>query len=217
MVFSSLTFLYLFLPLTLAAYYLAPARARNGVALAASLVFFAWGAPRFVLVLVAGCLLDYVIGQRLVPEATGATAGRRRWLTIGLVGNLALLLYFKYANFGVDSINAMMGSVGLDPFILTHVLLPIGISFYIFESISYIIDVYRGDTPATRNLIDFAAFVAIFPHLIAGPVLRFRDLADQFNNRTHTLDKFSEGCTRFMQGFIKKVFIADTLAVVADY
>ena len=96
-------------------------------------------------------------------------------------------------------------------------LLPIGISFYIFESISYIIDVYRGDTPATRNLIDFAAFVAIFPHLIAGPVLRFRDLADQFNNRTHTLDKFSEGCTRFMQGFIKKVFIADTLAVVADH
>jgi alginate O-acetyltransferase complex protein AlgI len=110
-----------------------------------------------------------------------------------------------------------MTSVGLEPFILTHVLLPIGISFYIFESISYIIDVYRGDTPATRNLIDFAAFVAIFPHLIAGPVLRFRDLADQFNNRTHTLDKFSEGCTRFMQGFIKKVFIADTLAVVADH
>jgi Predicted membrane protein involved in D-alanine export len=97
------------------------------------------------------------------------------------------------------------------------VLLPIGISFYIFESISYIIDVYRGDTPATRNLIDFAAFVAIFPHLIAGPVLRFKDLVDQFNNRTHTLDKFSEGCTRFMQGFIKKVFIADTLAVVADH
>jgi alginate O-acetyltransferase complex protein AlgI len=141
----------------------------------------------------------------------------QRWLLLGVAVDLCILGYFKYANFGVDSINAIMTSVGLEPFILTHVLLPIGISFYIFESISYIIDVYRGDTPATRNLIDFAAFVAIFPHLIAGPVLRFRDLADQFNNRTHTLDKFSEGCTRFMQGFIKKVFIADTLAVVADH
>ncbi len=111
----------------------------------------------------------------------------------------------------------MMTSVGLEPFILTHVLLPIGISFYIFESISYIIDVYRGDTrrPATSSTSQRSW--RSFPHLIAGPVLRFRDLADQFNNRTHTLDKFSEGCTRFMQGFIKKVFIADTLAVVADH
>ena len=134
-----------------------------------------------------------------------------------MVVDLCVLGYFKYANFGVDSLNEIITSFGMQPFVLTHILLPIGISFYTFESISYIIDVYRGDTPATHNLIDFAAFVAIFPHLIAGPVLRFKDLVDQFNHRTHTVDKFAEGCTRFMQGFVKKVFIADTLAALADH
>ncbi|MDQ0122417.1 MULTISPECIES: MBOAT family O-acyltransferase [Pseudomonas] len=216
MVFSSNVFLFLFLPIFLGMYYLSGIRYRNLLLLIASYVFYAWWRVDFLALFAAVTLWNYWIGLK-VGAAGVRTKPAQRWLLLGVGVDLCILGYFKYANFGVDSINAMMTSVGLSPFILTHVLLPIGISFYIFESISYIIDVYRGDTPATRNLIDFAAFVAIFPHLIAGPVLRFRDLADQFNNRTHTLDKFSEGCTRFMQGFIKKVFIADTLAVVADH
>ncbi|MCD5970355.1 MBOAT family O-acyltransferase [Pseudomonas quasicaspiana] len=216
MVFSSNVFLFLFLPIFLGLYYLSGQRYRNLLLLIASYVFYAWWRVDFLALFIGVTVWNYWIGLQ-IGAAGVRTKPAQRWLLLGVVVDLGILGYFKYANFGVDSINAMMTSVGLEPFILTHVLLPIGISFYVFESISYIIDVYRGDTPATRNLIDFAAFVAIFPHLIAGPVLRFRDLADQFNNRTHTLDKFSEGCTRFMQGFIKKVFIADTLAVVADH
>ena len=216
MVFSSNVFLFLFLPIFLGLYYLSGQRYRNLLLLIASYVFYAWWRVDFLALFAAVTLWNYWIGLK-VGAAGVRTQPAQRWLLLGVGVDLCILGYFKYANFGVDSLNAIMTSMGLEPFILTHVLLPIGISFYIFESISYIIDVYRGDTPATRNLIDFAAFVAIFPHLIAGPVLRFRDLADQFNNRTHTLDKFSEGATRFMQGFIKKVFIADTLAVVADH
>lgn len=216
MVFSSNVFLFLFLPVFLALYYLSGRRYRNLLLLLASYLFYAWWRVDFLALFAAVTLWNYWIGLK-VGAAGVRTRPAQRWLLAGVAVDLAVLGYFKYANFGVDTINALMTSFGLHPFILTHVLLPIGISFYIFESISYIIDVYRGDTPATRNLIDFAAFVAIFPHLIAGPVLRFRDLAEQFNHRTHTLDKFSEGATRFMQGFIKKVFIADTLAAVADH
>lgn len=216
MVFSSNVFLFLFLPIFLGLYYLSGQRYRNLLLLVASYVFYAWWRVDFLALFAGVTLWNYWIGLK-VGAAGVRSKPAQRWLLLGVAVDLCILGYFKYANFGVDSINAIMTSFGLEPFILTHVLLPIGISFYIFESISYIIDVYRGDTPATRNLIDFAAFVAIFPHLIAGPVLRFRDLADQFNHRTHTLDKFSEGATRFMQGFIKKVFIADTLAVVADH
>ncbi len=216
MVFSSNVFLFLFLPVFLGLYYLSGERYRNLLLLVASYIFYAWWRIDFLTLFVAVTLFNYWIGLR-IGTAGVRTRGAQKWLIFGVVVDLCVLGYFKYANFGVDSLNAIITSFGLEPFVLTHILLPIGISFYIFESISYIIDVYRGDTPATRNLIDFAAFVAIFPHLIAGPVLRFKDLVDQFNNRTHTLDKFSEGCTRFMQGFIKKVFIADTLAVVADH
>ncbi|AYC31882.1 MBOAT family protein [Pseudomonas cavernae] len=216
MVFSSNVFLFLFLPIFLGLYYLSGNRYRNLLLLVASYVFYAWWRIDFLALFAGVTLFNYWIGLK-VGAAGVRTPAAKRWLLLGVVVDLAILGYFKYANFGVDSLNAIIASFGLEPFILTHILLPIGISFYVFESISYIIDVYRGDTPATHNLIDFAAFVAIFPHLIAGPVLRFKDLADQFNHRTHTLDKFSEGCTRFMQGFIKKVFIADTLAVVADH
>ncbi|MBM7060045.1 MBOAT family protein [Pseudomonas sp. UL073] len=216
MVFSSNVFLFLFLPIFLGLYYLSGNRYRNLLLLIASYVFYAWWRVDFLALFAAVTLFNYWIGLK-VGAAGVRTLLAKRWLILGVAVDLCVLGYFKYANFGVDSLNAIITSFGLQPFVITHILLPIGISFYIFESISYIVDVYRGDTPATHNLVDFAAFVAIFPHLIAGPVLRFRDLVDQFNHRTHTLDKFSEGCTRFMQGFIKKVFIADTLAIVADH
>jgi alginate O-acetyltransferase complex protein AlgI len=216
MVFSSNVFLFLFLPLFLVLYYLSGNRWRNLLLLTASYVFYAWWRVDFLALFAAVTLLNYWVGLR-IGAAGVRTSMAERWLALGVTIDLSVLGYFKYAGFGVESINTIVASFGLQPFIISHILLPIGISFYIFESISYIVDVYRGDTPATHKLIDFAAFVAIFPHLIAGPVLRFRDLAAQFSARTHTVEKFSEGCTRFMQGFIKKVLIADTLAPLADY
>ena len=220
MVFSSNIFLFLFLPAFLAVYYLTPNRyrLRNWVVLLASYVFYAWWRVDFLFLFIAVTAWNYGIGlaiSRHLPRSIAA----RRWLATGVVVNLLTLGYFKYANFGVDSFNALMASGGFEPFVLTHVILPIGISFYVFESISYIMDVYRGDTAATRHPVDFATFVALFPHLIAGPVFRYKDLADQFEERSHTLDKFGTGALRFMQGFVQKVLIADSIApiVTATY
>jgi alginate O-acetyltransferase complex protein AlgI len=216
MVFSSNVFLFLFLPIFLGLYYLSSNRYRNLLILIGSYVFYAWWRVDFLLLFVAVTLWNYCFGLRIHRAGVGSQAARR-WVTWGVVGNLATLGYFKYANFGMANLNSLMETAGLDPFLLTQVILPIGISFYIFQSLSYLIDVYRGDTEPTHNLINFAAFIALFPQLIAGPVLRYKDLADQFTDRTHSLDKFSEGATRFMQGFIKKVFIADSLAPLVDH
>ncbi|UZE96308.1 MBOAT family O-acyltransferase [Alkalimarinus alittae] len=214
MVFSSNVFLFLFLPLFLGVYYLTPARGKNLIILLGSYAFYAWWRVDFLLLFVAVTLWNYLIG--LMISKTLDTPSAKRWLTLGVIGNLSTLGYFKYANFGVDSFNAIFSNLGFEPFVLTQVILPIGISFYTFQAISYIIDVYRKDTPPTKHIIDFAAFIALFPQLIAGPVLRYKDLADQFIERKHSMALFSEGATRFMQGFISKVFIADSIAPIVD-
>jgi alginate O-acetyltransferase complex protein AlgI len=211
MVFSSNVFLFLFLPLFLSAYYLAPERWRAWVIVAGSYAFYAWWRVDFLLLFAGVTVFNYVVGRRIAAHGP-RTAGARRWLIAGVAADLAVLGCFKYANFGVDSLNALLVAGGLQPLAWAQILLPIGISFYIFESISYIADVYRADTPPARSFVDFACFVALFPHLIAGPVFRYKDLADQFVSRTHTVDKFAEGALRFMQGFVKKVFIADSIA-----
>ena len=218
MVFSSNAFLFLFLPLFLAVYYLTPNRfrLRNWVVLLGSYAFYAWWRVDFLFLFIGVTIWNYLIG--LAIARNGVRAPRSgRWLTLGVTVDLLLLGYFKYANFGVGSLDALLSGFGFTPFQLTHVILPIGISFYVFESISYIMDVYRGDTEATRHPVDFATFVALFPHLIAGPVFRYKDLAGQFESRAHTLDKFGEGSVRFMQGFVKKVFIADSIAPLANH
>jgi len=197
MVFSSNIFLFAFLPIFLTFYYLTPERHRSWVILIGSYVFYAWWRVDFLLLFIAVTLWNYFIGRR-ISNCGPQTAGARQWVFLGVSINLSALAYFKYANFGVTTVNAAMAELGLDPWLLTAVILPIGISFYIFQAISYIIDVYRGDVPATKNLVDFAAFIALFPQLIAGPVLRYKDIADQFSQRTHSLDKFSEGAHRFM-------------------
>ena len=143
-------------------------------------------------------------------------ANTRVWLAAGVTLDLLALGYFKYADFGLSSLNSLLVVAGAQPLPLLHLILPIGISFYIFESISYLADVYRKEIPATRRLDDFAAFLALYPHLIAGPVIRFRDLAAQFAEREHSPRLFALGVARFMQGFIKKVVIADTVATIAD-
>ncbi|WP_375170552.1 MBOAT family O-acyltransferase [Marinobacter sp.] len=215
MVFSSNIFLFLFLPAFLGVYYLTPFRHRSWVILLGSYAFYAWWRVDFLLLFVAVTLWNYLIGLGIHRAGLG-TARARRWVGIGVAGDLATLGYFKYANFGVDSLNDIFLSLGYQPLELAHIILPIGISFYIFQAISYVVDVYRGDTEPTRRFVDFAAFIALFPQLIAGPVLRYKDLADQFADRTHSLDKFGEGATRFMQGFVKKVLIADSIAPLAD-
>lgn len=211
MVFSSNVFLFLFLPLFLAIYLASPQRWRNLVILLGSYAFYAWWRVDFVLLFAAVTAWNYAIGMAIARRGVRSEASRR-WLLLGVGVDLAVLGYFKYANFGIDSLNAVLAAAGYGPLNWAAVILPIGISFYVFQAISYIVDVYRGDVEATRDPIAFAAFIALFPQLIAGPVLRYKDLADQFIARTHTADKFSEGAIRFMQGFIKKVFIADSIA-----
>lgn len=216
MVFSSNVFLFLFLPVFLGVYYLTPFRHRSLVILIGSYMFYAWWRVDFLLLFFAVTLWNYWAGLA-VHRCGVRSAAARKWVALGVGGDLLTLGYFKYTNFGVRSFNDMLQSLGSPPVDIAHIILPIGISFYTFQAISYVVDVYRGDTEPTRRFIDFAAFIALFPQLIAGPVLRYKDLADQFSERTHTWAKFSEGAHRFMQGFIKKVVIADSIAPLADH
>lgn len=214
MVFSSNIFLFAFLPLFLACYYLTPWRAKSGLILAFSYLFYAWWRPDFLGLLVAVTLVSY--GFALAMGASRNEAQRHHLLTAGVALNLLALAYFKYANFGIESLNVALIALGFQSVEFTHVLLPIGLSFYIFHAISYLVDIYRREAPPARNLIDFAAFIALFPHLVAGPVLRYHLLAEQFRSRTHSIDRFSRGCVIFMIGFCKKVLIADSVAPLAD-
>jgi alginate O-acetyltransferase complex protein AlgI len=206
MVFSSIFFLAVFLPIFLAIYYLTPLRLRSPLILAASYSFYAWWRIDFTALFALVTLVTYLISVPL--ERTGS----RRWLVLGVIANLLTLGYFKYFNFGVEAWNALFQTQWEG----WRVILPIGVSFYIFHCISYLIDIYRKDAEVAKSYWDFAAFTALFPHLIAGPVLRYKDLAWQFQSRTHTWEKFNEGVLRFAMGFAKKVMIADTLAPLAD-
>jgi len=214
MVFSSAIFLFLFLPVFIGLYYLTPVKFRSLTILVGSYVFYGWWRLDFLFLLIAVTLGNHLCAKQIVKHED--TSRGRRMMQIGVVGNLLILGVFKYFNFGVDSMNAIFEQSGLNSFEALRFILPIGISFYIFQSISFLIDVYRKDAPPAKGFIDFAAFTSLFPQLIAGPVLRYKDLADQFKERDHTMDKFSEGASRFMSGFAKKVLIADSVAPIAD-
>lgn len=213
MVFSTHVFLFLFLPLFLAVYYLIPFRFRTALILAGSYLFYGWWRFDFMLLFFAVTLLSFWAGKGIENAAT--RAGEKRALTLGVVGNLAILFYFKYFNFGVDSMNGLFASIGLPGWNAWQVILPIGLSFYIFHAISYLVDIYRRDGPAA-SFWRLSAYIALFPQLVAGPVLRYKDVVYQFASRTHTAQKFSEGALRFMVGFCKKVLIADGVASLAD-
>jgi alginate O-acetyltransferase complex protein AlgI len=214
MLFSTNVFLFLFLPLFLALYYLTPFRYKSLLILVASYLFYGWWRADFLLLFFAVTLWSYLAGRII----SGSEDPRRAKaaLVAGVTANLLALGYFKYFNFGVDSLNAVMAGVGLEPFTAWRVILPIGLSFYIFQAISYVVDVYRKDAPPARTFWDLSAFIALFPQLIAGPVLRYKHLAGQFKRRSHTLEKFSEGAMRFMVGFCKKVLIADAVAPLVE-
>ena len=211
MIFSSLFFIFIFLPLVLAAYYLVPRKFKNLCLVLFSLVFYAWGEPIYVLLMIFTILVDYVCGL-CVARFIDRRGKAKLFITINIVINLALLGFFKYAGMLVGTFDAVTG-LGLS---IPEVALPIGISFYTFESMSYAIDVYRREAPAMRSIIDFAAYLSFFPHLVAGPIVRYEALQAQVLNRRETLEKFTEGTKRFLTGLFKKVLIADNLAILAE-
>lgn len=214
MVFSSESFLFLFLPFFLALYYATPVRLRSYTILAGSYVFYAWWRVDFLGLLFLTTGFAYIVGQRIA--ALRGTAQARVWLVVGVIGCLGVLGVFKYLNFFIDSFAALVGTDADGLGIHWRLLLPIGISFYIFQALSYLIDVYRGDAQADANFIDFAAFIALFPQLIAGPILRYKDLEDQFREREHSVELFCDGMARFLVGLGKKVLLADAVAPLAD-
>ncbi len=214
MVFTSNLFLFLFLPVFLAMYYLIPFRAKSALILVFSYVFYAWWRPDFCFLLAAVCASTY--GLTLLMESPPWKNRRMFVLSVGVTLNLLALGYFKYFNFGIDSLNLLLGLFGLHSIEYTRVVLPIGLSFYVFHAISYMVDVYRGDAPKTENLFDFVAFISLFPQLVAGPVLRYQPLADQFRWRNHSWKIFSQGCLIFMAGFCGKVLIADPMSPVVE-
>ena len=213
MVFSTILFLFRFLPITLALYYLAPAKLKNTVLFLCSLVFYCWGEVRFFPIMIALILLNYLCGLGL-ERFDGSKPARKFFLLAGLVGSLGMLFYFKYANFVLSSANALLGT-SFSP-IQGISTLPLGISFYTFQTLSYTIDVYRRDVKTEHNIIDFGAYVVMFPQLIAGPIVKYRDVAAQLHvtHGRYNLKQIEDGMTLFTFGLAKKVLLADTIGAL---
>lgn len=231
MVFSSYLFCFFFLPLALLGYYLAPKRGRHLVLTLFSYVFYGWANPAFTLLMAFSTLIDWMAGlaiagiwpwqQDVAPLAENGPRNRRqKWaLAMSVCSNLALLGFFKYFNFAVDSYNSLFSALGLETWLIENaleVVLPLGISFYTFQSMSYAIDVYRGHAAVLRNPIDFACFVAMYPQLVAGPIVRFQEVADQLRERSHSVEKFAVGVLFFSFGLAKKVLLANPCGKLAD-
>jgi alginate O-acetyltransferase complex protein AlgI len=214
MVFSSPIFLFLFLPLVLAVYFSLPWALKNAWLLVMSLIFYGWGEPWFVLVMMVSIVVNYSLGT-WVDHVRGRPAA---WwvMALGVTLNIGLLAVYKYANFAVDNLNVLLRWAGAAPLHLEPIALPIGISFFTFQAFSYVIDVQRRDGPVQKNVLDLALFVSLFPQLIAGPIVRYRDVAVQIVERAVTREGFVLGIERFLVGLGKKMLIANTLAVPAD-
>lgn len=209
MLFSSIPFLYYFLPVVLILYFIVPKKLKNTVLLITSLVFYGWGEPKYVILMIASILIGYVSGL-LIEAFSQKTA--KIILGISVAINLGFLGYFKYADFFIDNFNSVTGlSV---PFL--RIALPIGISFYTFQILSYTVDVYRRDVPAQKNLINLAAYVTMFPQLIAGPIVRYSHIAKELENRNISAENFAKGMRRFVLGLGKKILIANTLGELCD-
>jgi alginate O-acetyltransferase complex protein AlgI len=214
MLFSSPLFLFWFLALLLAAHFIAPRGWRNGLLLAASLVFYAWGEHKFVAVLLGSIALNYHLGVRL--DRAEEPRRRRRLLGWAVALNLGLLAAFKYADFLVGNLNSLLAVGGLPTLRPPHLHLPLGISFFTFHALSYIIDIYRREVRALHNPVDFALYISFFPQSIAGPIIRYHDVAAQLTQRTITEEKFASGVRQFLYGLAKKILIANTVAGPAD-
>ena len=210
MLFSSITFLYYFLPCVLIFYFIAPKQLKNVWLLIASLFFYAWGEPKCIFLMVATVLVNYIFG--ILIEKTDSKSLKKTYLTISVGLTLLGLLYFKYANFFVENFVAL---TGIEAPVL-NIALPIGISFYTFQILSYTVDVYRGEVKAQKNPLTLGTYLALFPQLIAGPIVRYQDVAEQLDYRTHSFEKIALGIRRFILGLGKKVILANTLGELCE-
>jgi len=204
MVFSSITFIYFFLPAILIAYYIVPKKHRNLVLLLFSLLFYFYGERNIVLIL--SCLLNYTFGTII-----GKTKDKK-YLILGIITNIAILMYYKYSNFFISNINEILNS----NIQYLNLILPLGISFFTFQNISYLIDVYKKDVPAQKNVLKYATYITLFPQLIAGPIVRYKDVDNEISNRKEDFENFSNGVIRFIIGLSKKVLIANTIGEMAS-
>jgi alginate O-acetyltransferase complex protein AlgI len=234
MVFSTHVFLFYFLPLVLLMYYAAPFRARTALIAVASYVFYGWANPIWAVIMFFGCSVDYVCGLALLrlakvpdepnglPAVLGPEVPRTRTmrvvLTISIITNLGLLAVFKYTGFVAENVNALGRLLGLGDRLVPvlHVVLPVGISFYTFKAMSYVIDVYRGEARPMRRFTDYMCFEAFFPDLVAGPIIRYAAMEEQMRMRQHTLDKFARGVAFFALGMAKKILLANPMGHIAD-
>lgn len=216
MVFSSSFFILYFLPVFLTCYYLVPPRFKNYIILAASTLFYIWGAPKFIFVLFGSIVLDFYLARFIYEAKTPAS--KKLLVTLSVIINTSVLLYFKYANFFVENLSQVLQHAGFEQISWVRVALPIGISFFTFHELSYIIDVYRGVKPPLKKITDYAVYILLFPQLVAGPIIRFNEIADQIQNRNHQInsDNGLTGFFRFAIGLAKKVLIANTLGAEAD-
>lgn len=210
MLFSSMTFIYVFLPLVCTIYLLARKDLHNYILLIASMIFYAWGEPNYLAIMLLTILVNYV-GANYISRSKNAVH-RKALLGLTIIADLSFLFYFKYFNFVMENVNAVFQA----DIKFINVIMPIGISFYTFQALSYVIDVYRGEVKVQRDIYKLALYICLFPQLIAGPIVKYHDVDEQINNRTVTFEKVAYGIKRFIMGLSKKVLIANTLGAVAD-
>jgi alginate O-acetyltransferase complex protein AlgI len=218
-VFSSHIFIFYFLPLVVTLYYLLPKWGRHPFLCCAGLVFYGWWNPWFTLLMLGTVAVDYNLGKVIV-NAGDNVRRKKMAVTLSVVSNLGLLAFFKYTAFAIESTqgiaNWMQWGAMPVPEFFRSIVLPVGISFYVFQSMSYCIDLYRGHAKPAESLLDFLTFVSLFPHLVAGPIVRYGIIADQMRHRAHTVEGFTMGLTRFSFGLSKKIFLADPAGAIAD-
>ena len=213
MVFSSLLFLFRFLPAVLLLYYIAPRKIRNLVLFLFSLLFYAWGEPKYVFLMLFSITMDFFMGQMVAKsKARNNRKAAKRFLTISIVVNLSILAFFKYADFIIGTINSVAG-LSLP---MLSIPLPIGISFFTFQTMSYVIDMYKGATKVQKNWVNYGTYVSMFPQLIAGPIVQYKTIAEQMEHRKENASDFAEGIHRFLLGMGKKVLLANTIGLLCD-
>ena len=215
MVFSSLIFVFAFLTTLLIFYFIVPKKHRMLVLFVYSLIFYGWGEPQFIVIMIISIMTAYGFGFLIAKYREKDNKKAKLYLTLSICVNLAFLLFFKYANFFIGNISAIPLFSGIEP--IDWLKLPIGISFYTFQIMSYSIDVYRGDARLQKKLVPFGIYVTLFPQLIAGPIVRYKDIDEQLTYREESLDKFAKGARRFVAGIAKKILLADSMAAVVRY
>ncbi len=209
MIFSSLVFLFLFLPIVLIFYYLVNKKLKNIVLLIASLFFYAWGEPKYVFLMLGSIFFNYIFG---IKVALNNQKEKKTWLIISIIFNISGLVIFKYSNFLVDNANNLL-NININ---IPTIALPLGISFFTFQTMSYVIDVYKKDGRVQKNIFDLALYISLFPQLVAGPIVRYQTVDEQISKRSHSYEKFAEGVNRFVCGLAKKVILSNQLGLIAD-